>query len=65
MALLSRSMIFTNTRAAMNNARQALELARQVPDKSYTALVYATLAQLYHQDGGDMLNAGIAIDSAL
>ena len=64
LSLLATAKSITETNNAMRIGLQAVQLSRTLSDAQYTAIAYATLAQIYIQDD-DITKSAQAVDSAL
>lgn len=64
LSLLATAKSITETTNAMRIGLQAVQLSRTLSDARYTAIAYATLAQIYIQDD-DITKSAQAVDSAL
>lgn len=64
LSLLARAQTVTQNSLAIQNGRQAVQLARPLSDTRYLATAYAMLAPIYMQND-DMEQAAQAVDSAV
>lgn len=64
LSLLARATSITENKNAIALGLQAVALSRQLPDAQYTAIAYATLAQIYIQ-ANDITRSAAVVDSAV
>jgi len=64
LSLLARAKSITENKNAIAIGLQAVDLSRRLSDAQYTAIAYATLAQIYLQ-ANDMTRSAAVVDSAV
>jgi hypothetical protein len=64
LSLLARAKSITENKNAIAIGLQAVDLSRALPDAQYTAIAYATLAQIYIQNN-DLTRSAMVVDSAV
>lgn len=64
LSLLARAKSITENEHAIAIGLQAIQLSRSLPDAQYTAIAYATMAQIYIQHN-DLTRSAAVVDSAI